>query len=136
MFYDCNFQLGRYGLQMQANDSTIQDCYIYGYTGGVASTGANYYIRCKLDTPPAFTSTYAFNHSANTAALLENHLTDCDLSGTYTYAVLIDDGANASTIPTFVGCVFSSPILLLLSRQQCSTPVKSATRLSPLPQEW
>jgi pectate lyase-like protein len=90
-------------------DAIIENVFACGYTNAVTSTGANWYIRDKLDTC-GITSTNAFTQGA-TSFIAENHFTDTDFSGTYTRSVNINDITGTHALTVFHGGVFSSNIL-------------------------
>lgn len=111
---DCVFYGGVAGLNTSGVDCLFENCAIDGYTYSVFSTGANWYVRCKIDTAVASGATAGFFQGPYyvPGSTAENHLFQCDLSGSYTNSVVIDDQATGSAITTFEGCVFSRPILI------------------------
>lgn len=114
---DCTIWGGSSGLFTQGVDGVIFNCYIAGYTNHITSNGANWYIRCKIDSASLGTPTNGFlQGNYYTTGVAENHFTDCDLSGDYTNSVNISDGATNSAITTFQGCVFSKPIVITAAK--------------------
>lgn len=110
---DCVFYGGVAGLNTAGVDCLFENCAIDGYTYNVFSTGANWYLRCKIDTAVATAARAGFFQGPYyTTGSAENHFVDCDLSGSFTSSVEIDDGGSGSAINTFEGCVFSRPILI------------------------
>jgi hypothetical protein len=102
---------GYSGLYNLGIDSLIENCFIAGYNAAVTSQGANWYVRDKLDTPGGYHSTYAFYQGDRPAGATstENHFTQCDFSGDYSYSLVIQD-ASSSAITVIESSVLSSPI--------------------------
>jgi hypothetical protein len=111
-----NIWFGKNGLAHAGVDGIVDDCYIQGRQYGVLSTGANWYHRCKIDTDISPQATAAFAQITTTAAVLENHLSQCDLSGTYELSLHIDDGGYQSAVTTLGGCVFGNAINIFAAR--------------------
>jgi hypothetical protein len=112
VFRDAEIIGGLVGLNTAGVDCVFDNCTIDGFQNNVVSTGANWYIRCKIDTVLAgSTPTSGFTQGAYyTSGVAENHFVQCDFSGTYTNAIVINDTGQGSAVTTFEGCVFSSPI--------------------------
>ncbi len=107
---------GTFGLKNNGTDGLVFNSFICGYVGCVQSSGANWYVRTKLDavSPGTIPTTYGFVQGANVPGLTiaENHFLQTDLSVQgATYSLYIDDGANTS-ITHFDGSVFDSPIFI------------------------
>ena len=104
---------GASGLYTSGVDGLYENNFICGYAASVTSKGANWYVRDKLDTC-GLSSTYAFHQIAPTIAgqSAENHFTQTDFSGKFTYSLLVDDGSNTSSILTCSGCVLGAPIVI------------------------
>jgi Pectate lyase superfamily protein len=116
IFRDCQLYGGYFALDMNGVDNLIENCFISGWGsggGGVISTGANWYLRDKIDTggSPSQTPAYAFlqNASSFISGVVENHFILCDFSGPYTYSIYIADGTNEA-ITDVAGSVMSAPI--------------------------
>jgi hypothetical protein len=113
---------GTYGMRTLGTDGTYTNNYICGYAGCVFSTGANWYIRNKLDSVVTQVGTSfgwtqnAYTGPGGAGAIAENHFVLNDLSGSYTDSVLINDSNNSSAITHFDGSVFSQPIILTAGR--------------------
>ena len=104
---------GAYGLQTGGVDGYIENCYIGGQTTNIISNGANWYIRCKIDSIALGSPTNGFLQGTYfTTGVAENHFLQCDFSGTYTNSVTINDGATSSAVSVFEGCVFSKPVVI------------------------
>lgn len=104
--------LGGYSaLYIAGTDCHISNCY-FGDSGGTAavvSNGANWYERCKIDSqsnPGWYAGFLQGEYSGDGVA--ENHFTDCDFSGPYTFSIYIDD-AHSQAITVFNGAVMSAP---------------------------
>lgn len=107
---------GRYGLNTAGTDGRLYNCFIMGVTGGILSTGANFYTDCKFDNPGFSTvPTYGVNLQnfgpGNTSAA-ENQFTNCDFSGVST-SVYVNDGNNSSCISKFHGCILAGNVNLV-----------------------
>ncbi len=108
---------GNFALDTAGVDGLYEDVYFAGWGnsggGGINSTGANWYVRDKIDQG-ATPTTYAFRQQAYFpgTGVAENHFIQTDFSGTYSYSVVISDGGTNSAITVFNGCVFSSPIVI------------------------
>lgn len=118
---DCNVTLrddrilyGEIGLVNAGVDSVIDNCFIWGWSGAVQSSGANWYIRDKLDQPGSQGAGYAFFQTTPISGLVsaENHLIHIDMTGDYTNSLVINDGSGNNSILTVTNSVFSSPILI------------------------
>lgn len=110
--YDSLLIGGNFALQNGGTDGVIFNTSIQGFGssgGGVSSTGANWYIRAKIDQNAA--TAVGFSQGTNAIAQ-ENHFIDTDISGAYTNSVVINDGGNHNAITTFTSSVFSSPIVI------------------------
>lgn len=122
----CNIWFGSWALTTSGVDNTYEDCFIAdGYFGAVYSFGANWYIRCKLDTraPSGYNpTTYGFvmNQPFTGASSSENHFIQCDFSGVYTYSVLIQDPSNQA-YSIFQGCVFANGVNITGHKWTCIT---------------
>lgn len=110
---DCVFYGGVSGLNTAGVDCYFENCAFDGYGFNVLSTGANWYVRCKIDTAVASGATAGFHQGAYfTTGVAENHFTQCDFSGSYTNSIEIADGGQVSALTVFEGCVFSKPIVI------------------------
>lgn len=116
---DTRLWFGAQGLFNNGADSLIENSFICGWQQCVFSQGANWYVRDKLDsigitmtgTSAAFMQgTYVGPGGAT--AIAENHFTQTDFSGSFTYSVYIDDSNNVSAITHIDGGVFSSQVFL------------------------
>lgn len=109
---DCLINGGVFGLRTAGTDGMIENCAIAGWgtTGGnVDSTGANWYVRDKLDQG-SVTVSFGF-HQGISPALAENHFEQTDFSGNFSVSSLaVDDGGTSRAITIISGGVFSSPI--------------------------
>ena len=115
VFRDATIWGGSFALATAGIDGLYEnvDFNGWGATGGnIYSTGANWYVRCKIDNGAAGTTTYAFYQGA-TSFLAENHFVQSDFSGNFTYSVYIDDGGNHKAITVFEGSIFSAPIIII-----------------------
>lgn len=115
---DCFIWGGLAGVYTQGVDGYMENCFVNGYTYAVLSAGANWFVRCKFDTALG-SNVHCFYQAAASGAtgVVENHLTQCDLSGSYTDSYLCNDGsASPQSITHFDGCVFSAPISILRSK--------------------
>lgn len=102
---------GHHGLNTAGVDGYYVNDYICGWTGdNVFSTGANWYVRGKLDSC-ANPSTGNGFEQGTTAGVAENHFVEMDLScDPCTNSILINDGNGSRAITTFEGIVVSKPI--------------------------
>jgi hypothetical protein len=122
---DLNIWGGLWGLENRGVDSTIENCFISGSgtTGGaVKSNGANWYIRCKLDSADNNNPTqFAFLQGPpiSIISVAENHFTQCDFTGNYQYSLFIDDGQTNSAFTVLEGCVLANPILINAAKWTC-----------------
>jgi hypothetical protein len=110
---DASLLYGSYGLDNRGIDSRIEASFVWGYTGALKSSGANWYKHVKFDQPGAVSAFYGLNFTSPVPSLTsvaENQFTDCDVSGNYSYAVYINDDTSTKAITKFTGVVFSSPI--------------------------
>jgi hypothetical protein len=109
---DSRLMFGQYGLQNNGVDSYIENCFIWGYTAALISSGANWYIRDKFDQPGATAAQFGYIQNPPIAGLspAENHFTQSDFTGGYIDSVIIQDGSGSNAITHFDGSVFSSPI--------------------------
>jgi len=100
---------GSVGLNIGATDCLIQNCYIGEQIAGgisVKSTGANWYIRNKFDSPNSSPAMAFYQGVSQITGVVENHLVQCDFSGNFTeYSVWIDDTAG-DAVMVFQSCVF------------------------------
>lgn len=111
--FNCHILGGSAGLFTKGTDGMVENCYIAGYTSNITSNGANWYVRCKIDTAALGTPTDGFIQGAfYTSGVAENHFTDCDFSGNFTHSITINDTGTSSAITTFVGCVFAAPMVI------------------------
>ncbi|WP_407155167.1 glycosyl hydrolase family 28-related protein [Bradyrhizobium sp. STM 3557] len=116
---DARIWFGAQGLVNNGVDSLVENSYICGWQQCVFSQGANWYVRVKLDsigitmvgTSAAFMQG-AYIGPGGATAIAENHFTQTDFSGTYSYSIYIDDTNNASAITHIDGGVLSSAIML------------------------
>jgi hypothetical protein len=112
---------GTYGLQTAGVDGFYENIFPEGYTANITSTGANWYVRCKVDTGaiPGSTPSNGFTQlNSGGSGVAENHFLQCDFSGNYTNSITINDTSGTQAITTFEGCVFSSPIIITNGRVQ------------------
>jgi len=114
---DCRIWGGYQGLLTAGVDGLIENCFIAaaatnGY--GVYSTGANWYIRDKFDSVFGTTQVAAF-YQGSMNVIQENHLVQCDFTGTYTNSVQVADTFN-DAITVLDGSVFSSPVSIGTSK--------------------
>jgi len=110
--YDSLLVGGKFALEENGSDGLIFNTSIQGFGsagGGVLSTGANWYVRVKIDNGTATAVGFKQGTSAPTQ---ENHFIHTDISGPYTNSIVIDDGGNHTAITTFQGSVFSAPIVI------------------------
>jgi hypothetical protein len=113
---NCRIWGGGTALLNEGVDGEILNCFIAGcgvgaVEGSLISNGANWYIRCKIDTIGiATTNAYLQGTPISLISVAENHFTQCDFSGPYTNSVKIIDGGTNSALTVFEGCVFSAPI--------------------------
>jgi hypothetical protein len=114
MIRDCTIWFGSSGVSSQGGDGLIENCFILGYTSCLASSGANWYLRCKFDNA-GITTTNALALGALNGAtsVLQNSFVQCDITGTYSTSVsVIDLSATPLSYNVFESCVFSSPIVI------------------------
>ena len=111
---------GHYALNNCGVDGTVENGYVSGYSGGLHSCGANWYLRVKFDGPYGIgvATTYAYFQAQPFAGATsaENHFVMCDFSGTWTDSVDIADTTSA-TITQFEGSVFAATISLTSGQQ-------------------
>jgi hypothetical protein len=105
---------GDYALANAGNSGRLYNVQAAGWnSGGVLTTGTNWYTNCQFDNGNVPT-TYGFHRSLPAyPGELEDQITDCDFSGSYTYSFYADDGTAHTCRTKLVGCVFSSPIAVL-----------------------
>jgi hypothetical protein len=109
---DCNIWGGLAAIHHQGVDGTIQDSFICGQEYGIYSTGANWYIRVKLDTVGYLNPKIGFTQSTSVPPTrMENHLLQCDFSGNFEHSLILQDASNEA-MSCFQSCVFSSPITI------------------------
>ena len=89
---DNQIWFGSSGLFNKGVDSYIENNFICGYSASVTSNGANWYVRDKLDTC-GISSTFGFLQGTPISGVTtaENHFTQTDFSGSFTYSVNIND---------------------------------------------
>lgn len=106
---------GNCALDENGIDGMILQSYISGWnTCNVYSTGANWYVRDKLDTTGSNTPAYGFAQGVSFAGAssAENHFIHTDFSGSFTTkSINIDDGGAGNAITVFEGSVASNAIL-------------------------
>lgn len=140
---DCTIWGGNFALATAGVDGLVENCDINGWGttgGGVFSTGANWYVRDKIDNGAAGATTYGFFQGtfAIGGSVAENHFVQSDFSGNYTYSVFIDDtGSPTNTALTvFEGSVFSAPIQIANAKVTIFTTAEfgnaAITSASPL----
>lgn len=105
---------GRYAINTGGVDGRNYNVFAMGYTGGVLTSGGNFWTDCKLDDPGGFNPTYGMNFTTYYAgnAVVEDQILDTDLSGNFRNSVMIND-ANQKRRCKFIGCILSSPIVVL-----------------------
>lgn len=112
---DASLLYGTYGLDNRGVDSRIERSMIWGFTGGMISSGANWYRNVKFNQPgstAAFYAVYMISPIPELSTVAENHFTDSDFSGSYNYSVYISDGTSTHYVTVFQGTVFSSPVVV------------------------
>jgi len=106
--------MGYSGIYTQGCDCTFDNLFVAGQICGVASNGASWYRRVKIDSLyPGKPSTWGLLHgSIFEGQIMENDFEQCDFSGDYTYSVFIDDSTSQPQAKfTFgTGCVLSSRV--------------------------
>lgn len=107
---------GKSGLTTAGVDGFYENNFICGASASganVNSTGANWYVRDKLDTC-GFTVSVGFSQGTACCSLgvAENHLVASDLSGSFTDSVAINDGGGTTAITIFSESIFSAPIVI------------------------
>ena len=110
---DATIFYGRYALNNCGIDGTIEDVFASGYTGGLISCGANWYIRVKFDGPigSGVATTYAYIQSTTPAGATsaENHFMQCDFSGTN--GNLWSDAVNINNATDSTESIFESSVI-------------------------
>ena len=116
LFRDCFIWGGNYALGNEGVDGYYEniDFAGAGLGGNIISTGANWYVRCKIDQN-VVASAAGFFQQAGAGTAKENHFTQCDFSGTYTNSIQINDSV-ANSYMNFVQCVFSKPCILQVAK--------------------
>ena len=110
-FRDCNIWFGANAINMAGEDGLIEDCSIQGYSYGVFSSGANWYLRTAIDDAICVNAVFAQTTSFGGSPSSENHFTDCDFSTAAAASVDINDGTVAPrAITVFNGCIFAKPV--------------------------
>jgi hypothetical protein len=107
---------GNSALYTKGVDGTYTDNFFWGANfSNVVSQGANWYIRCKLDTGTAAPQygLYLGVPIPECAGAMENSFTQCDFSGGFTNSsVFISDAGTSVADTSFHRCIFSAPINL------------------------
>ncbi len=105
---------GYNGIYTQGIDGLYDNIFAAGQICGIASNGANWYRRVKMDQLDAGKpSSWGFLHgSIFEGEIMENDFEQCDFSGPFSYSIFIDDSTVAPQAKmTFgAGCVFSQRI--------------------------
>lgn len=105
---------GNWALDTAGVDGLYENVYLNGYGttgGGIKSTGANWYLRCKINCGPQAVNVGFYQGAyALGSGVAENHITQCDFSGNYQLSLYIEDGVTNTAVTTIIGSVFSSPI--------------------------
>lgn len=116
LFRDCFIWGGKYAFGNEGVDGYYEniDFAGAGLGGNIISTGANWYVRCKIDQNVVASAT-GFFQQAGAGTVKENHFTQCDFSGTYTNSIQINDSV-ANSYMNFVQCVFSKPCILQVAK--------------------
>lgn len=116
LFRDCFIWGGYYAFGTEGVDGYYENIDFAGAgTGGnIISTGANWYMRCKINQT-VITSGVGFFQQAGAGTVKENTFTQCDFSGTYTNSIQINDTVSNSLM-NFIGCVFSKPCILQVAK--------------------
>jgi len=114
---DCSVLGGVAAINIFATDCLFENVTATGNSFNVFSHGANWYLRCKLDNELASPVALFFQSTPVVAGKgQENNLTMCDLSysgaGTPNSVTINDGGGTLTAFTTFVGCVFSHPIVI------------------------
>lgn len=113
--YDASLMYGKYGIDNRGVDSRIERSMVWGFTGGMISSGANWYRNVKFNQPgttSAFYAVYLATPIPELTSVAENHFTDVDFSGTYNYSVYADDSGTNKAITVFQGAVFAAPVVV------------------------
>ena len=116
LFRDCFIWGGYYAFGTEGVDGYYEniDFAGAGLGGNIISTGANWYMRCKINQT-VVTSGVGFFQQAGAGTVKENTFTQCDFSGTYTNSIQINDTVSNSLM-NFIGCVFSKPCILQVGK--------------------
>jgi hypothetical protein len=116
--YNSRVWFGVYGLNTAGADGTIFNSFICGYSACVNSTGANWYVRVKLDSviPGTIPTVASFIQNNGPNVVLENHFESSDFSCQgCTQSVLIADNTGTS-VTGFSNSVFDAPIIITRSK--------------------
>jgi hypothetical protein len=139
LFSACRMWGGNYAIRTSGIDGCFFDCGIAGSIGHVLSDGANWWLRCKIDTvDPSMAPTYCFRQlqSFSGATSGENNFDLCDFSGTYTYSVYIDDSGQNYANTGFNQCIFSSNIYIPSARHtrfsNCEIGINAVSSNAPI----
>lgn len=104
---------GNWALDTKGVDGLYENLYLNGYGpagGGIKSTGANWYIRNKIDCWPQAVNVAFYQGISGGTGVAENHLTQCDLTGNYQISLYIEDGGANTAVTTITDSVFGSKI--------------------------
>jgi hypothetical protein len=112
---DCAVQFGRVALYAQCTDCTFDNCgFGLGWFGQVESVGANWYIRCKIDGATGDPSAYGwYHHRGAVTGILENHMVQCDYSGTYPGGSVIINDSSLNSVTVIRDGAFSSTVSVI-----------------------
>jgi hypothetical protein len=96
-------------------------------TGCVLSSGSSFFTDCSFDVSSGVSYAY-YRAAPNASGGYEDQLVDCDMSGAYVNSVHIDDGTAQRVRTKLIGCIISSPVVVvnhgwtLLSGCEIGTP--------------
>jgi hypothetical protein len=112
LFRDCFIWGGDYAFGTGGVDGYYEnvDFAGSGASGNIISTGANWYVRCKIDQT-VIASSVGFYQSTAGSDVKENHFIQCDFSGLYTNSIQVNDTVSNSLM-IFESCIFSKPCVL------------------------
>lgn len=110
--YNSRLWFGAHGLKTAGTDGLCFNSFISGYTNAVYSSGANWWVRCKLDSISAGVPSFAaFVQGANAAglAIVENYfdMVDMTVSGA-SYSFYYDDSTSNGYVK-FTNTIFNAP---------------------------
>lgn len=101
---------GAYALEVRG-EGRFYNVAPVGNTGCVISSGSSWFTDCVFDSGTPIL--YAYNRIAPSSGSFEDQIVDCDFSGNYRNSIHIDDGTAHTARVKLIGCIISSPIVVL-----------------------